>query len=838
MKERRVCITRRGERGGEVVLLGALSLLLVISVGGCVPAGKIHPDQVVLDPHASGDNQCGNHSEILANPLRVVVESQQIRGVLGGKGSRHPVPHVPVTFTIKNPQTGAAFAENGETTYTALTNSAGVATAQLRLGHRSGDVDVVASVEMPSGAKHVELRATAGLAKTMSALEARTGGTIQKIGLRLFDSSGSPIAGVPVFYRVEGDAQKATVGGGPAVLVLTDENGWAITSWKLGTKMQQYFVTAEIRDDRPGVSEDKRFHARAVRFSAMATDTRQIALSLGGGLALLILGIKLMSGGLQRMADRRLKTILETMTTNRFVATGVGAGLTSIIQSSSATTVMTVGFVNAGLMTLPQAIGVIYGANIGTTVTGQIVAFQFEALIYPSIALGLVFTFTKQAFRKHLGEGILGFGLLFLGMMTMTDILKPLQHSPQFVSLFQIFDCTPAMPGGFVKPPQALMCILVGTAATMIVQSSSATVGLVIALAGQGLISFHTAVPLVLGDNIGTTITAILASLGGNRNAKRAALAHTLFNVFGTIYMYGLFFLPLWNGQPVFLGFVDFITPGDAFGPFPENLPRHVANAHTFFNVFNVIVFLPLVNLLARMCQRIIPLTSADREQVLQYLEPHLLQSPSIALTQAVNEVIYMIRQAQKSINESCQFFYDGETKAPQRITEREQLIDRLQREITAYLVELSRKPLTPQESTLIPALVHAVNDAERIGDHSENLLELHQLKQSGRHQFSEAAQRDIRTLQDLLNRQFEATCNSLLNGDSKEVDIVLKKEREITDHMRASSEAHVRRLEQNECAIETGVIFLDLLAHLERVGDHLVNIAERAGTITASIRS
>lgn len=832
------CVMQAEERRDAVAVLAVTCGILLLLLAGCASEKRFVPDRIVPDPHASGDDQCGLHGEVLPKPLRAFVESPQVPGMLGGKGSRHPVPKVSVTFEITNPESGAAFEENGQERLTVTTDRGGVAAARLRLGHRSGDVCVVASIETPSGPKQVEFRCVTGVELIQSALETSTDGAIKEVGVRLLDPQGTPAAGVPVYFRVEGQEDKAAVGGKPILCVETDAEGRAAASWKLGTEMRRYFLIAEICDLRPEVPEEARFRARGIEFVAMATNKRLIVVELVGGLAIFVFGMKLMSGGLRRMADRRLKAILQAMTKNRFFAVAVGLGLTAMIQSSSATTVMTVGFVNAGLMTLVQAIGVIYGANVGTTVTGQIIAFKLDAVTYPAIVVGLILTVTRRPFYRHMGEAILGFGLLFLGMMTMSRILEPLRYSAQFVSWFQLFDCTPGIPGGPVKGPQALMCILIGTAATVLVQSSSATVGLLLALTAQGLVSFYTAVPLVVGSNIGTTITAILASLGANRNAKRAALAHTLFNVFGAAYMYFLLFVPLWGGQPIFLGFVDWVTPGEVFGPLSENLPRHVANAHTFFNVCNLLLFLPFVNTMANVCRRIVPLTTADQEQVLQYLEPHLLQSPSLALVQAVKEVVYMVRRAQKSINECCESFYNGDPKAEERIAGREDLIDRLQHEITAYLVDLSRKSLTPEEATLIPALVHAVNDAERIGDHSMNLLELCRRKHQGEHKFSEAALGEVRKLQELLNDQFEATCNSLLNGDSRQVEIVLEKENEITYHMKASSEAHVRRLELEECDVLTGVIFLDLLAHLERVGDHLVNIAERAGTITSQTRS
>jgi phosphate:Na+ symporter len=814
---------------GAVILVG----LAAIVFAGCTPGTPVQPAKISFDPHASGNNQCGAYGELLAAPLKVAVFGPQEKGLLGGKGSRRAAPGVAVVFEVTGPDSGTVFEETGTSRAAVTADKGGSAAVHLRLGTVPGDVGIRATVQTDDGAKSVDFRATAGVERFMSAAEGATGGTIEAIGVVLTAPSGKPTPGITVFFSVEGDGEKADVGGKPLVKVVTDEGGRAATSWTLGQKVQQNFVTAEIQDDRPGITESERFHARAITFTAMATSKKALIIELFGGLAIFVFGMKLMSAGLQRMADRRLKAILQAMTRNRFLALAVGAGLTAMVQSSSATTVMTVGFVNAGLMTLTQAIGVVFGANIGTTVTGQIIAFKLDALAYPAIVVGLVLSMvSKRTFHKALGEAILGFGLLFLGMTTMSGILKPLRHSPEFVSLFQLFDCTPDAAGGLIKAPQAFMCILIGTAATVLIQSSSATVGLVLALSGQGLLSFYTALPLVLGDNIGTTITAILASLGANRNAKRAALAHTMFNVFGAMYMYVLLLIPLWNGRPLFLGFIDWLTPGDVFASTPENLPRHVANAHTMFNVFNVVLFVPFIPLMARIAKRIVPLTVADEEQILKYLEPNLLKSPSLAVRQAVKEVSYMLRRAQKSLNEACEFFDKGGQGLEEKVSAREELIDRLQHEITAYLVDVSQQELTPSEAALIPALIHAVNDAERVGDHSEDLLELGHLRREGKRELTADALQEAHRLLALLNEQFEAIYRALEAADPGEVMRVIKREGAITELMQAATEAHVARLEAGDCDVQSGVIFLDLLGHLERVGDHLLNIAERAGTV------
>ena len=811
----------------------ACVVLALSWVTGCSSQQGVTPDRILHDPHAAGDNQCGMYGEALARPLRVLVEGAHEKGVLGGKGGRRTVPGVDVTFAIEHPDSGAVFTENGATALTVSTDVAGTASARLRLGSRPGDTTVLASVRTPHGVTSVRFRATAGVRRLQPVLEGPTGGRLDEVGLVLYEAQGQPAEGVPVYFRVENNRHGSAV---KPERVVTDSQGRATTSWKLGQDTQQYFLVAEIQDERADKLAIERFQGRGVVLEAMAVNTTRLVVTLFGGLAVFIFGMKLMSGGLQRMADRRLKAILSAMTRNRWLAVGVGALLTAMIQSSSATTVMVVGFVNAGLLTLTQAVGVVFGANIGTTVTAQIIAFKLNVLAFPAIALGLIFaSLGRTQFLKALGESILGFGLLFLGMTIMSDVLKPLRYSPEFQSWFQMFDCAPfdgAVPWG-----AAFMCILIGTATTVVVQSSSATVGLVIALAGQGLLGFHTAVPLILGDNIGTTITAQLAALGANRNAKRAAMAHTMFNVAGAAYMYALLFVPLWRGQPLFLGFVNAITPGDVFAAVPQNLPRHIANAHTAFNVVNCALFVPLIGLMVRACLRIIPVKTTAQETVMEYLDPHLLLTPAIALDRAVSEVDYMVRRSQEAFELGCAYFHGGSDDLEAKVRQGEKRIDRLQQEITDYLVGLSRQELEQDEAALIPLLVHAVNDAERIGDHAEDLVELAHQRQEHEIAFTAAAEKDLRDLEDLLREQFKAAHLALGEKERGQKKQTKRTEAAITELVDHITESHMRRLETGECETLTGIVYLDYVANLERMADHLLNIGKRSKKIVRVTR-
>jgi len=805
-----------------LVILGALAT-------GCNNDAQVSPARISLDKHAPGDNQMAPYGEALEKPFRVVVEGPVEPGLLGGKGSRRVVKGEVVRFEVENPETGAVFEESGTTTLDAVSDVSGTARAYLRVGNTAGDIMVSAALPEAPEVGQIELRAGAGIDVIGERLESTTGGTVGPIGVKLTDPDGTPAQGVEVIFRVAGNGEGARVG---STRVFTDAGGLALTPWTLGTQIQRYFVNAEIIDARPGVAPEARFNVRGVSFEAMAIDSREIAVVLFGGLAIFIFGMKLMSEGLQRIADRRLKSFLQFMTRNPAMAVFAGTIMTAMVQSSTATTVMTVGFVNVGLITLQQAIGVIFGANIGTTLTAQIIAFNIDELAYPAIAIGLILMmFFRQQNVKYVGQVLLGFGLLFLGMTTMGGILKPLRYSPEFQAWFQLVDCTP-VDGGMMPATKALICILIGTATTVLVQSSSATVGLVLALSSQGLIGFHTAVPLILGDNIGTTITANLAAIGTNRNARRTALAHTLFNVFGAAYMYVLLFVPLWNGHPVFLGFIDWMTPGNVLNGENENLLRHVANAHTVFNIFNVVLFVAFTGTMAKVCTFLIPLRDSERDTVLQYLEPKLLSAPAIALEQAVKEVVFMVWKGQKSMNESCEMLCDDNDVHIESILARENVIDRLQHEITSYLVELSRARLDDDESALIPALVHAVNDAERLGDHAEAQVELRRLLKDHNLALSDEDREGIRAFQIHLNNAFDTIYVMLEKGDVKGVDEAHRIHERLKMLMKRLTDDHVKRLDSGAVDVQAGVIYLDALAHLERVGDHLVNIAERSSRI------
>ena len=430
-----------------------------------------------------------------------------------------------------------------------------------------------------------------------------------------------------------------------------------------------------------------------------------------GGLGLLIFGMKILSEGLQKVAGNKMRQILAMVSNNRFVGCGVGALVTSIVQSSSATTVMLVSFVDAGLMTFVQAIGVILGANIGTTITAQLIAFKITAYALPAIAGGVLLKFFVGR-RKwiYVGDVLLGFGLVFFGLATMKSGFAPLKNDPTFIALFTRFNAD--------NVASIILCILVGTALTMVLQSSSATVGITMALASQGLLNFEACVALILGDNIGTTITAELASIGASVNAHRTARAHTLFNVIGVInvIIFFPFFLKLivWVTTSMMdIGAPDLIVNGQK-----PNISRYIANAHTGFNVVNAIFFLLVLPYLVKVSIWLTPHGKEDKEldefRHIKFIDSRYIDTPDVAIAQARAEVVRMGEAVQKMYDDVVHSLKDRKLKELSRWRKREDTIDNLQKEIIQFLVQVVQRPISPEESKEVASLMRMANNLER----------------------------------------------------------------------------------------------------------------------------
>jgi len=526
---------------------------------------------------------------------------------------------------------------------------------------------------------------------------------------------------------------------------------------------------------------------------------RETIFGVVGGLGLFIFGIHLMGAGLHKASADKIRKILAALTSTPFIGMLVGAGVTSLIQSSSATTVMLVGFVNAGLMTLRQAIGVILGADIGTTITAQLIAFKLTDYALPIIGLGMAMSiFAKKKFYKSIGEFLFGFGILFLGLKILTGSVKPFGASESVRNAFIIFSKSP------------ITGIATGMIVTMIVQSSSVTVGLVLALASVGLIDLRGAIPLILGDNIGTCITALLASMGTTISAKRTAIAHVTFKVIGVVLL--LIFLPYYQ---------------KLIAATATNIMRQCANAHTIFNVMITMLFLPLAGVLARTIEKVVPGKETVVEAGPKHLEKHLLNTPVLALQAAIHETIHTLNLVKEMIDEAIEGFMGNDIKALDKVSQGEEAVDSLRMAVSNYLVELMQRELSEEESKKIPSLLHIINDVERIGDHAENLRDLAERKIDEKLPFSKMAISEIRQMQGEIDQMVEEAISALKTNEVKEAQKVIERESRVNLLRNKLNQNHVKRLEDGTCKVLSGIVFLEMVSNFEKIGDHLTNIGQ-----------
>ncbi|MDR2391911.1 MAG: Na/Pi cotransporter family protein [Planctomycetota bacterium] len=635
---------------------------------------------------------------------------------------------------------------------------------------------------------------------------------------------------------------------------LTDAAGLASTAVRLPDSQGRIDVGISILRGLPGNPS----LIEPIVVSFFSIDAAAAAVSLLGGLALFLYGMRMMSESLQVIAGNKLRYFLNLFTTNRFMAVGAGAGVTALIQSSSACTVMVVGFVNAGLMRLEQAIGVVMGANIGTTFTAQIIALKLNRLALPAITVGVALLFLAKRQRlKSWASIVIGFGLLFLGMNLMSNELGQLRESASVVAMFRNLHCAPS-PGGFIPFWQFIKAIGCGLVVTLILQSSAATIGLLITIAAAGLIDPYAAFAVLLGDNIGTTITAILASIGTSAAAKRAACFHVTFNVCGVLIMLLLNYIewPGRPGRPVFMEMANLLTPGDVFVG-GENMPRFLANAHTLFNVSCTAVFIPFVFQFSRLCRFLVKPDSAESEEDVdarRILEPHLLSTPYLALRQVWTEVGVMLGKAREAHNNG----YVALLRAPTpewnegmvrdaRTLEEE--TDELRNAITKYLGGISLTTLNETQSELFPHLVRTVNDAERIADIGKHLSKLASRVNRKSIPLSPEAIDDINQLMSLANailQLAEKTVN--INADGIEISgggAVLRKtlldegkrlEREIKAKSSQLRKNHEGRIENGICNVRAGIVFMDVANSIARSAGCGVNIIEAACHNPASV--
>lgn len=534
---------------------------------------------------------------------------------------------------------------------------------------------------------------------------------------------------------------------------------------------------------------------------------------VAGGLALFVFGMNLMSEGLKKAAGERLRKILETVTRNPLIGAIVGFLVTFIIQSSSATTVMVIGFVNARLMSLPQAIGVIMGANIGTTVTAQLIAFKIGHYAPLIAAIGfLLYFIPKRKIMRYIGETVFGFGVLFIGLNMMSEMLVPLGENPLFAKWMVELGHLP------------ILGVLLGTGMTVVIQSSSAAIGVLQSVASQAvpgtthaLVPLKSAIPILLGSNIGTTITAWLATLGANRQAKRAAMVHTLFNVLGA-----LLALPLLGA---FTRLVLLISPK---GPETSVIMRQIANAHTTFNVVNTMIWLPLAGVLAFLVKKIIPGEERYIERGVKFLDNHVLNNPAVALELSTREVTRMGEFCKEMLEKVREAVLKGQMTVYDEVVQIEDSLDVLKRSVIHYLsVMTSRVSLTEPESVRLASLMQLAGDFERIGDHCLNVMDIAKYKQEENLPFSEQATAELDSVFEKVGSMLLRCTVALETENASEAGRVLQLEEEIDREEARLRTNHLERLNQGKCVPKSAVAYVELMKNLERMADHCNNVAE-----------
>lgn len=526
-------------------------------------------------------------------------------------------------------------------------------------------------------------------------------------------------------------------------------------------------------------------------------------LGLFGGLALFLFGMRLMSEGMELLAGSRLKSILERLTRNRFFAMLVGMLLTAVVQSSNAVTAMTVGFVNAGLMEFTRAIGVIMGSNIGTTITGQLIALNVTQIAPVFAFAGVVlFLFFKSKRMQYLGQVLTGLGILFMGMSMMSTSMAPLKDVVWFQNMMVSF-----------KNP--LLGVAVGALFTLLVQSSSASIGVLQAMALQGIIGLESAVYVLCGQNIGCTIAAIMAAIGGNKGAKRTALVHLLFNVIGTI-----LFIIICELTP-FISWVESFTPA--------NGAAQIANAHTIFNVLTTAILLPASNRLAKLATLLIPGEDAPKGTPQELL--HITQSfgaVSIGVAQVEAEISRMEGLSFRNLQMAVGGLF-AKSGSMEAVHQNEDTIDYLNKEITAALVRLNSMELTTQDADHISAMYHVISDLERIGDHAENIAGYAESIWERGQSFSPVANDELRQLSEKVFHITEESYAHFVNPAEGSMKAIEADEQAIDDLVDSLQMEHIKRLTAGECKPELGMLYVEILTDLERVADHAFNIAEAA---------
>ncbi|MCF0107331.1 MAG: Na/Pi cotransporter family protein [Holdemanella sp.] len=535
-----------------------------------------------------------------------------------------------------------------------------------------------------------------------------------------------------------------------------------------------------------------------------------VIIELMGGLGLFLSGMNMMSHGIEKVAGNKLRSILEAFTKTRFLGLVVGLFFTAVIQSSSAATTMAVSFVNSGLMTLTQACGIILGANIGTTVTALLVAFKLSKVAPIFVLCGAIMVnFFKAPMVKKSGEIVLGFGVLFMGITAMSSAMGVLRDMPVVIDFLS----------NFTNP---VLGVVLGLVITSVVQSSSVTVSILVVMASQGLVDLRICMFVILGCNIGACTSALLTAMNGGKNAKRTALIHLLFNIFGTILMFVLLLVAGDFIESIILA----VTGG---GNDSGTLGRNIAYTHFLFKVFQVIVFYPFMNWIIKLTYVIVPgedEESTSGEFTLQFIGEHSLPNPAVAIYLAVREMERMAFMASNNLNLAVECLIDHDPSGIEQVKETEKYINWLNEEISNYLVKINQNALPLGDANLIASYFHVVGDIERIGDHAEDIADMIPELNASNLAFSEKSIAELRDMMVSVNKILEESLDMFVTGNTSNMQEIVDLEDKIDEMEEVLHAKHIRRLKNGECSAKAGVYFNDVISGLERVADHATNIA------------
>ena len=534
-----------------------------------------------------------------------------------------------------------------------------------------------------------------------------------------------------------------------------------------------------------------------------------IIIPFAGGLGMFIYGMQIMAQGLENAAGNRMKSLLEILTKNKFMGVLLGAAITAVIQSSSATTVMVVGFVNAGLMNLTQAMGVIMGANIGTTVTGWLVSsVEWAEFLSPSklapvaVIVGVIVMLTgKRRSTKDISSIIIGFGLLFIGITTMSEAVEPLREYEGFVNMFVVLGKSP------------ILGILAGALVTAIIQSSSASVGILQSLAAAGLVPFSAAIYIIMGQNIGTCVTAILSGLGAKKNAKTAGLMHLLFNVIGTVIF-----------SAVVIVYFELMNPQAGVGAITQT---QISLVHTIFNIGTTVLLFPASNLIIKLARKIGNVNEDEQDRSKVLLDERLLETPGIALQSTINEAIRMGDLVVETMETARNILFTKDQKGIDRLKEDEDTVDKLCAGITDYAVKLSTMQISEKEHETVARLLQILSDVERVSEYCENISEYAETLLQKKVAFSDIAREHMEEMMSETIDSYRYSIEAFKEGSTQKALKVIEKETKIDELELRLRTKHIARLADNKCSTEAGIVFLDALVGLERISDHARNIAE-----------